>query len=75
MKNPSTPAEWQRAVDAAAGFRAIADCKMYGLFEGGPEIHVSRCDEILELGARKGIRPSRPAIELALRLLAIINQK
>lgn len=71
--DPKTAAEWQEAVDAAAGARAIADCKMYGLLEGGPEIDVGRCDEILERGRARGVRPSRPRNELAVRLVAEIN--
>jgi hypothetical protein len=73
MGYPTTPAEWQNAVDAAAGLRAIADCKMYGLLEGGPSIDVGRCDELLERGRLIGCFPSRPAVDLALGLIALIN--
>lgn len=69
-RNPKTPAEWQEAVDIAAGFRAIQDCKLYGLLTGGPEINVTRCDEILAAGRAKGIKPSRPVTELAVFLCA-----
>jgi hypothetical protein len=72
---PTTPAEWQFAVDGAAGLRAIADCRMYGLIEGGPEIDINRCDELLELGRRRGIVPSQPDIVLARQLIAALNEK
>jgi hypothetical protein len=73
MRHPQTVAEWQEAVDAAAACRMIADCKMYGLIEGGPGIDVARCDEILERGKQKGVRASRPDADLALELIAVIN--
>jgi hypothetical protein len=72
-RNPKTPAEWQEAVDAAAACRAIADCKMYGLIQGGPEINVERCDEILERGKARGLHPSAPSTELAIRYVAAFN--
>jgi hypothetical protein len=73
VRNPKTQEEWQEAVDAAAAARAIADCKMYGLIEGGPEINVRRCDEILWRGQKRGVTPSRPASELAIRLFRAMN--
>lgn len=73
MKDPTTQAEWQRAVDAAAGLRAVADCKMYGLLEGGPEINTARCDQIIELGAAQHIHPSRPIKELVVEVIRILN--
>lgn len=69
-RDPRTPAEWQQAVDAAAAVRAIEDCRLYGLFTGGPRANVERCDWILSEGAQRGYRPSRPAGELAIELLA-----
>lgn len=71
--DPKTPAEWQEAVDAAAACRAIADCKMYGLLEGGPEINVARCDEILGRGRRRGVHPSSSVRELALEMVRQVN--
>ena len=73
--NPQTLQEWQEAVDGAAGLRAIADCKMYGLIEGGPKIDVRRCDEILERGRKRGFAPSRPAVDLAIGLIGAINEE
>ena len=73
-RDPQTPEEWQQAVDAAAGARALADCMMYGLITG-PGIDVARCDEILERGAALGVRPSRGDTELAIELATAINQE
>lgn len=71
-KEPRTRREWQEAVDGAAGLRVIGDCMMYGLITG-PEINVARCDDILSRGAERGVRPSRPDVELALDLIKEIN--
>ena len=71
--DPQTAAEWQDAVDGAAGFRAIEDARMYGLIQGGPKVDIARCDEILERGAARGITPSRNPIELAIGLVRAIN--
>jgi hypothetical protein len=72
-RNPVTRAEWQDAVDSAAAVRAVADCKMYGLIKGGPQIDIHRCDEILEAGKRRGVIPSKPAPQLAIEFIAAIN--
>jgi hypothetical protein len=71
-RDPQTPEEWQEAVDAAAGARALADCAMYGLITG-PDVDVARCDNILERGAALGVRPSRKATDLAVGLIREIN--
>jgi hypothetical protein len=71
--DPHTSAEWQEAVDAAAGLRMIAACKMYGLLDGGPEIDVARCDKLLKAGAARGVRPSRTDTELAVALVGQFN--
>jgi len=73
MNNPKTPEEWQEAVNAAAAARAVADCKLYGVIDGGPRINVARCDQILEQGRKRGIMPSRPITELAIELVMAIN--
>jgi hypothetical protein len=72
-KEPCTPGEWQDAVDAATGLRAIADCMMYGLMQGGPKINVARCDEILEQGRARRVLPSKPATVLACEVIAALN--
>ena len=73
MDHPQTRKEWQEAVDGAAGLRAIADCKMYGLIEGGPKIDVHRCDEILRRARKRGFAPSRPVTDLAIGLIGAMN--
>jgi hypothetical protein len=71
---PTNGAELQRAVDAAAACRMLADCLMYGLITG-PKIDVERCDLILEVGQIRGIYPSRPASELAIGLAMGLNEE
>jgi len=71
-RDPKTPEEWQEAVDAAAGARAIADCMMYGLLTG-PKINVRRCDDILERGRKRGVTPSRSSTDLAVELVQQMN--
>jgi hypothetical protein len=69
---PETPEEWQTVVDAAAGALVIADCMMYGLFEG-PKVNVERCDDILKRGAARGVKPSKDPAVLAIELIAQSN--
>lgn len=61
--DPSTPAEWQEAVNGAHVLRMIADCVMYGLIETDMQIDVARCDEILDQGAKLGYRPEPGIID------------
>ena len=56
-RDPETPEEWRAAVNGARLYRALHDCKLYGLITGGPDVNAARCDEILEAGARRGYRP------------------
>lgn len=72
-RDPKTPEEWQEAVNLATGLRALADCKMYGLLEGGPGVDVARCDDIVERGLALGVVPSAPAAELAIEIVKLIN--
>jgi hypothetical protein len=73
VRNPKTHAEWQDAVDAAAACRAIADCIMYGILAGGPKIDVARCDHILKNGLARGVRPSKPTVDLAVEYIQAFN--
>jgi hypothetical protein len=66
MKNPSTPEEWQEAVDIAHTMLAVTAARQYGLITGGPEVDEERCLDLLEKGEKKGIRPSPDAIEKVL---------
>jgi hypothetical protein len=66
-QDPQTPEEWQECVNLAAGWRQVADCKMYGLVQGGPDIDVRRCDQLLERGRTARVNracsmPCRPWI-------------
>ncbi len=74
-REPTTVGEWQNAVDVAAACRVLADLRMYGLIEGGPEINVQRCDEILARGRKRGIEPSRPLDQLTVALVREINRE
>jgi len=65
-RDPATDDELQTAVNAAAACRLIADCKMYGLVDGGPAIDITRCDELLAMGAARGVRPNAPVEEIAI---------
>ena len=59
-KDPTTPAEWQEAVNAAE-FALLADsAKQYGLIEGGQDFNIERCEEILKAGRKLGYRPDPP---------------
>jgi hypothetical protein len=67
MTDPNTPEEWQEAVDAAHAALMLQSARAYGLVRGGPEVNVSRCDEILERGRAIGFRPNEDAVERFLR--------
>jgi hypothetical protein len=73
-KWPATPSEWQEAVDLSCGLRALANCKMYGLLAGGPEIDHDRCDQLIAEGKRLGIGPSKPIPELAAYVVMAYNR-
>lgn len=72
-RDPQTPAEWQEALDAATALRAIADCMMYGLVQGGPTINVERCDDLIARARRLRFRPSAPAADLAVAYIEQLN--
>jgi hypothetical protein len=74
-QDPQTPEEWQECVNLAAGWRQVADCKMYGLVQGGPDIDVRRCDQLLERGRQRGVFPSRSTVELAVAAVASWNSE
>jgi hypothetical protein len=66
MKNPSTPEEWQEAVDLAHTMLTIEAARQYGLITGGPKVDEERCLDLLEQGRQKGFQPSTDAIEKVL---------
>lgn len=55
--DPTTPAEWQEAIDAAEFFLTLESARLYGLLEGGPSVNVTRCEEILRRGRELGYQP------------------
>jgi hypothetical protein len=57
VRNPRNQREWREAVEAAHSLMCLDAARQYGLVEGGPEIDVGRCIEILEDGRALGIVP------------------
>ena len=64
-RDPRTREEWQEAADAAHVLLTIDAARQYGLIEGGPEIDLGRCVEILRKARRQGITPAVDCIERA----------
>lgn len=60
---PSTPEQWQEAVDAAYVLLMIDSARQYGLVTGGPAVVRERCGDILELGKLLGHEPDRDAVD------------
>jgi hypothetical protein len=58
MPDPTTPAEWQDAVDAAKFFLMMDSAKKFGFIAGGPEVNLAKCEEILRRGAEIGFMPA-----------------
>jgi hypothetical protein len=63
MNEPSTPQEWQEAVDAARGAIGLNAAHQYGLILMEMSINVARCEDILERGAALGYQPAADSIE------------
>lgn len=61
--SPTTPEEWQFAVDAAEALLQIDSARQYGLIEGGPVVVVERCVALLERGKQLGHVPAADAVE------------
>lgn len=61
--DPTTPAEWQTAVDAAKALLTLEAARSYGLVRGGPGVNVGRCEDLLARGRARGIEPSPDAVE------------
>lgn len=60
---PKTPKQWQDAVDIAEWGSHLESARAHGLITGGIVINVSRCEQLLEGGRQRGIRPSRHCVE------------
>ena len=58
MRTPTTPGQWQAAVDAAWALRNWDAATAFGLVADGPEVNLSRCEEILWQGKQLGYEPS-----------------
>ena len=68
MKNdPTTPTEWQEAVDLAEFYVCLDSAAKYGLVTGGPQINLERCEQILRDGRALGYRPSVNCVERILK--------
>ena len=63
MEEPRTPQEWQDAVDAAQDALALDAARQFGLIKDGPAVNVSRCEDMLRRGKRRGVIPALNAID------------
>lgn len=61
--DPTTPEQWQVAVDAAAWCLTVDSCRQYGLLRGGPKVNVERCQAVVDEGKARGIEPSADYVE------------
>ena len=68
-RDPQTRAEWLEAAVTAAVCLRIDAARQYGFVEGGPEIDVARCEEILLRAKMQGIEPTEGEIEAQTRAL------
>lgn len=73
-RDPQTQGQWQEAVDAAYGALVLDSCRQYGLIEGGPEINLERCRDILERGELRGMKPAPDAAETFILALMVDNE-
>jgi len=60
--DPTTPDEWQAAVDSADFLLLLDSARQYGLVTGGPIVDVARCHEIIRRGADRGVFPGPPGV-------------
>lgn len=66
----AVPADELRPVAIAADvFLLIASARAYGLVDGGPEINVARCEEIIDAAHNRGIRWSDDDRDTALAVI------
>ncbi len=69
MDEPQTLDDWQDVADLSTTYLALESARQYGLIEGGPEVNVERCEELLAGAAALGIEPRDDAIERCLSLI------
>ena len=70
---PKTSEEWRDAVDMADALLMLASCRMYGVVDGGPKINLTRCEELVEQGKARGIKPRPDAFERLYAALTTAN--
>lgn len=68
-RDPTTPAEWQQAVDWSELFLRLDSARQYGLITGGPVVQVDRCVDLLARGKAQGIEPIAANVEAYLRII------
>lgn len=63
--DPTTPGEWQFAVDLAAVALLVDAARKYGLISGGIAVDVERAEEVIARGKAQGIvaRPIESLLE------------
>lgn len=69
FQEPETLEDWQEAADLATTCLALESTRQFGLIEGGPDINVERCEDLLAGAAALGIEPREDAIERCLSLI------
>ena len=74
-KDPTTPEEWQEAVDLAETYLRIDSARKYGLITGGPAIDLDRCEELLRAGKQKGVTPSPGCVERILKQMVQVARR
>ena len=57
--DPTTPEEWQMAVNLAHFFLCIDSARQDGLIEGGDVFDILRCEDVLARGKAMGIVPHK----------------
>ena len=60
---PRTAEQWQIAVDGAQACLYIDSVRQYGLIEGGPEVNVAKCEDLLARGKARGFTPAADCLE------------
>ncbi len=72
---PETPEEWQAAVDETHVLLDIERLRQEGLIEGGPDINVELCQEILNLGLALGYVPNEESFHDVIEAIMLLGEK
>lgn len=67
-ENPTTPDEWQEAVNLANFLLMLDSARQYGFITGGPKINVEQCQEIMVQAGLRGLRPTPESVEQLLEI-------